>query len=309
MTFSDSRIVKALQKDWMPVWESVSPVREVTFDLGEGREVRGTVGGEIAIYFCDEQGQVFDILPALQSPAATLKAIERAHAFFKETSGKIDSKSVAAFHRNRLRDHLEMIFQKHPERFPNPKLTLKDRKTKEPPTKNTAGAQQGIEALPAKKVYPETAKNEASRQAAIKTALDAATRDMRLMAFSKVAAPTVSEGTITVVEPGGRGYYSWQVGQAFCGIVPSWESMINRVKYPKEEWPLREVPRRPNPNGPLVKRMLPVHPLAIGVWNADLKQPSQWRRLLFEGILHQPLGGGKFKYDSESLKALSIIED
>ena len=53
--------------------------------------------------------------------------------------------------------------------------------------------------------------------------------------------------------------------------------------------------------------MVPVHPL--GSWTAELKQPSGWKRLLFEGILHQPLGGGKFKYDSESLQALSIIED
>lgn len=308
MTFSDSRIVEALQKDWMPVWESVSPVREVTFDLGEGREVRGTVGGEIAIYFCDEQGNAFDILPALQSPAATLKAIEEALAFYKSKGGKMDSKSVVTYHRERMRAHLEKIYKTHPERFPNPKLALKDLNSKKTPSKDPAN-KQGIEALPAKTVYPETAKNEAYRQAAIKTALDEATRDMRLMVFSKVAAPTVSEGTITVVEPGGRGYYKWQVGQAFCGVVPAWETLPARVNYPKEEWPLREVNHRPNPNGPLVKRKIPVHPLGMGVWNAGLKQPTQWRRLLFEGILHQPLGGGKFKYDSESLKALSIIED
>ena len=73
-----------LMNDFIPVWESVAPVRTVTFDLGEGRKLKGSVSGEIAIYFCDTDGKVFDILPALQSPAATLVAMKEAKRFYGE---------------------------------------------------------------------------------------------------------------------------------------------------------------------------------------------------------------------------------
>ena len=301
MTFSDSRIVDALKKDWNPVWESVSPVREVTFDLGEGRNVTGTVGGEIAIYFCDDQGNVFDILPALQSPAATLKAMESAVAFYQKHDGKIRADAVAKHHRTRLRSTLEEIFKTHPERFtsPNEKGQLLPLDTEN----------SKIESVEAQQAFPGTAANEAYRQKAINTALDQATYDMRLMVLSKVAMSTPSEGKITVVEPGGRGYYHWQVDQAFCGIVPDWASLINRVEYPKEEWPwVNFAPRQTVGEVEVLPNRAQIHPLSNIAWNTDLKQPKAWQRLLFEGILHQPIGGGKFKYDSESLEALSIIE-
>ena len=86
MTFSDSRIVKLLSDDFIPVWEAVAPVREVTFDLGDGRSVSGAVGGEIVIYFCTPEGKVFDVLPALQSPAATRLAMKRALEFHKKNN-------------------------------------------------------------------------------------------------------------------------------------------------------------------------------------------------------------------------------
>ena len=93
--------------------------------------------------------------------------------------------------------------------------------------------------------------------------------------------------------------------------MPDYPAILNRVKYPKEEWlkieppPVQQANRANRPPDTIPRR----HPLGIGAWNDQLKQPKQWQRLLFEGILHQPLGGGKFKYDSESLEALSIIED
>ena len=66
MTFSDNRVVRLLKEKFISVWTSVAPVQTATFDLGGGRSVKGTVGGEIALYFCRPDGKVFDILPALQ---------------------------------------------------------------------------------------------------------------------------------------------------------------------------------------------------------------------------------------------------
>lgn len=87
MTFSDSHIVKLLQRDFIPVWESVAPVKTVIFDLGEGRSFKGSVSGEIAVYFCTPEGLLFDILPALQSPAATLAAMKGALEFYQTHQG------------------------------------------------------------------------------------------------------------------------------------------------------------------------------------------------------------------------------
>ncbi len=82
------------------VWESVAPVSIAVFDLGDGRTVKGTVGGEIALYFCRPDGKVFDILPALHSPAATRQAIEKALELYDRT-GATDA-ATAAYHRERL---------------------------------------------------------------------------------------------------------------------------------------------------------------------------------------------------------------
>jgi hypothetical protein len=100
VTFSDSRIVSMLRHDFVPVWESVAPVSIATFDLGDGRTVRGTVGGEIAVYFCRPDGVVYDILPALHSPHVTYWTMRRALDFYS-TTGATDE-AIAAHHRQRL---------------------------------------------------------------------------------------------------------------------------------------------------------------------------------------------------------------
>lgn len=97
MTFSDKRVVDLLRDKFVPAWESVAPVSFAVFDLGDGRTVRGTMGGEIAIYFCRPDGKVFDILPALHSPHATYWAMKRAFEFYEKT-GATDE-AIAAHHR------------------------------------------------------------------------------------------------------------------------------------------------------------------------------------------------------------------
>lgn len=100
VTFSDSHIVDFVQQNFIPVWESVSEVTTVVYDLGEGREVRATMNGEIALYFCRPDGKVFDIVPALQSPKTTLEAMKRAIAFYQKT-GATDE-AIKAYHQQEL---------------------------------------------------------------------------------------------------------------------------------------------------------------------------------------------------------------
>lgn len=100
MTFSDTRVVDLVKREFIAVWESVSDVPVAVFDLGEGKQVKGTVGGEIAIYFCRPDGRAFDILPALQSPNATYHAIAAALAFYQKTGAT--EEAVREMHAVRL---------------------------------------------------------------------------------------------------------------------------------------------------------------------------------------------------------------
>jgi hypothetical protein len=68
VTFSHRRVIELVQSQFVAVWESVAPVRTGTFDLGDGKKITGTTGGEMAIFFCTPDGWVFDLLPALHSP-------------------------------------------------------------------------------------------------------------------------------------------------------------------------------------------------------------------------------------------------
>ncbi len=212
-----------LKEDFIPVWEAVAPVRTVTFDLGEGKKIKGSVSGEIAIYFCDTRGKVFDILPALQSPAATLNAMKKAkqlHAKLMKisiynTEGRIDiskpnysrqEEAVLNFHKNRMK---EIAARKYDALLKAGTDILKN-----------------PEKVPAAVIFPKSAEGESKRDNYINAATDDATRDLRMMALSKsgprptLGQRTYTENALTVVEPGGRGYYLWQIGQAMHGTYP-----------------------------------------------------------------------------------------
>jgi len=91
VTFSHQKVVEIVSQRMIPVWESVAPVSVATFDLGDGRVVKGTMGGEIAVYFCRPDGKVFDILPALHSPHVTYWAIKNALDFYDRTGATDDA--------------------------------------------------------------------------------------------------------------------------------------------------------------------------------------------------------------------------
>jgi len=69
VTFSHQSVIDLIRENYVAVWESVAPVRTATFDLGGGKSITGTTGGELAIFFCTKEGWVYDLLPALHSPA------------------------------------------------------------------------------------------------------------------------------------------------------------------------------------------------------------------------------------------------
>lgn len=275
-----------LKEDFTPVWVSVCPVRTVTFDLGEGRSLKGSVNGEIAIYFCNPNGTVYDILPALQSPAATLKAMKEAKAFFdKETKdlegNNIPYKKVMAMHRARME---KVAGEKHD--------TLKKQGVK---LLNGLGEIMfPVEKVEAPKLYPNSNRGEKIRDSYINAALDKATKDMRIMRMSKMAmssdpSDAFKAESLVVVEPGGRGYYQWKIGQMFLGKKPVKNPLI-QAKNQKQQ--------NSGPNKRLVENLY---------FRPKYFKPSEWKQPLFEDIFKQELKGGEVKYNSESLEAISIF--
>ncbi len=99
MTFSEKKVVAFVKEHFVPVWDAVAPATESVYDLGDGRKVKGVVNGEIALYFCRPDGKAFDILPALQSPADTLLAMQTALQLYKVTDGATDLLKLAQYHR------------------------------------------------------------------------------------------------------------------------------------------------------------------------------------------------------------------
>ncbi len=182
MTFSDRRVVDLVRDHFVPVWESAAPVKIATFDLGDGRALRGTVGGEIAIYFCRPDGIVFDILPALHSPHVTYWAIRKALDFYRHT-GATDA-AIAEYHRREL-------------------LALK-----EPSEESLASRRK----LAERKTSPDAATRTMSEMAFGKTGNLLAVEQ----SFQPAEAFFFAPENLVVVEPGGLSIFERAVHEAFA---------------------------------------------------------------------------------------------
>ena len=224
--------------------------------------MKGAISGEIAIYFCTPEGKVFDILPALQSPAVTLNSINDAYAFYSQHGGKLADGLVKEYHSNRLNEFAGKKFDQ---------LSAEGKKIFKDPAQ-----------VPAYKIYPNSKKGEDKRELYIKAATDSATKDMRTMVFSKAfVAPSfdglLEDSAITVVEPGGREYYQWQIARCMLGTYKS-----NDIEFISPSAPSN---------------------------NLCLTAPNSWKETLFTKIMKQELKGGNVKYSSDSLEAIHIMEE
>jgi hypothetical protein len=107
VTFSDEKVIQFVNRHFTAAWESVAPVSLATFELGEGKKLTGAYGGNIALYACDSEGRVLDILPALQSPSVTLQWLEEVRKLNELTRGMSGADKRAAishFHETRAID-------------------------------------------------------------------------------------------------------------------------------------------------------------------------------------------------------------
>ena len=190
MTFSDRRIVKLVSEHFVPVWESVAPVSTATFELGDGRVLKGTVGGEIAVFFCLPDGRTYDILPALQSPNITLRGIEKALGEFKQVKASPETEVP--------RLHAWAIWEMGVYEDPNSDINAF--------LAGTTDETSPSAAKPDPSLRPKSKEKLALRL----KVQDPAHRTMERMVASKSGMIFGEERTV-VVEPGGYRYYSYRI--------------------------------------------------------------------------------------------------
>lgn len=78
LLYSNESVAKELRENYILHWQSVRPAPRMTIDFGDGRRIERTITGNSIHYILDWQGQLFDALPGLYSPAAFLKNLRDA---------------------------------------------------------------------------------------------------------------------------------------------------------------------------------------------------------------------------------------
>ena len=157
---------------------------------------------------------------------------------------------------------------------------------------------KNVELIPAKLLYPKSKLGEEKRDAYINAGIDAATRDLRTMVKSKVGPPPTyfdstrfSQESLTVVEPGGLGYYQWQISKFFAteDIQGALELDLSKCI---DDLAFRNFLKQ-----------------EIKVESYDtIKYPDGLKKVIFTDVMKQELKGGIVTYDSDSLEAIQVIE-
>jgi hypothetical protein len=96
VTLSNPEVIKFLSNEVVPYWESVGPVPKVTIELGDGRIIKRTLGGNIVTYLISSTGDVYDALPGVYTPEAYLSELHKTiNAIRSETD-------ILSWHRQEL---------------------------------------------------------------------------------------------------------------------------------------------------------------------------------------------------------------
>ena len=98
MLFSNDEVAKFLSETYECAWESVRPVPKAEIDFGNGIRLTRTLQGNVATYFCTQDGRVVDIVPGLATPEEYLRRARLANLLL--FPGRPDSKLIGDYHRS-----------------------------------------------------------------------------------------------------------------------------------------------------------------------------------------------------------------
>jgi hypothetical protein len=96
VTLSNPEVIQFLTNEVIPYWESVGPVPKVTIELGDGRIIRRTLGGNIVTYLLSANGDVYDALPGVYTPEDYLAEIHKTMNAIKSDS------NILSWHQQQL---------------------------------------------------------------------------------------------------------------------------------------------------------------------------------------------------------------
>lgn len=86
MTLSNPEVIQFLSNEVVPYWESVGPVPKVTIELGDGRVIKRTLGGNVVTYLLSASGDVYDAFPGVYTPEDYLAEIHKTLEAIKNDS-------------------------------------------------------------------------------------------------------------------------------------------------------------------------------------------------------------------------------
>jgi hypothetical protein len=101
---SDPDVIRFVNENFVPCWQMVRPVPQITIEFGNGRKLRRTLGGNTVIEICLSSGSVVDAFPGLYTPedflgeaGQTLEMVRTLDAAQPDAA-----EQVAAWHKARL---------------------------------------------------------------------------------------------------------------------------------------------------------------------------------------------------------------
>jgi hypothetical protein len=104
MLYPDPAIASRLRDNFVLHWQSVRDVPIVTIDFGQGRKLEQPLTGNSVHLVLDSQGQPFDAMPGLVSPAAFAYWLDDTTNFWNTTKHQSDETfwfAVQEYHRHR----------------------------------------------------------------------------------------------------------------------------------------------------------------------------------------------------------------
>jgi hypothetical protein len=103
---SDPDVIRFLNENFIPCWQMVRRVPQITIEFGNGRKLKRTLGGNTVIEICRPNGQVVDAFPGLYTPedllneaGQTLELLRRLGPAQKDSAV---AEQVVAWHQARL---------------------------------------------------------------------------------------------------------------------------------------------------------------------------------------------------------------
>ncbi len=96
VTLSNPEVIKFLTNEVVPYWESLGPVPKVTIELGDGRVIKRTLGGNVVTYLLSSEGNVYDAFPGVYTPEHYLFEIHKTLEAIKSDS------DLLSWHRQEL---------------------------------------------------------------------------------------------------------------------------------------------------------------------------------------------------------------